>query len=77
MGDAHARGRDMGPVLSSLGCCGLCVVPCYSKDDALMDDDNPGETNKKPTKWCVDDSATERVFIPDGKSTQDVGQPLF
>lgn len=60
--------------MGGVQCCGfsLCVdgVLCYGKDDALMDnEDGQGETNKKPSKWCVDDSATERVFVPDSKST--------
>ena len=59
--------------MGAVQCCGfgMCVdgVPCYGKDDALIDNDgNLGETNNKnPSKWCVDDSATERVFIPDGE----------
>lgn len=35
-----------------------------------MDDDSNNQQtadSKKQSKWCVDDSATERVFIPDGK----------
>lgn len=62
------RGRrhvDMGGI-----CCGMCVegVPCYGKDDALIDNDGNQGENKKQSKWCVDDSATERVFIPDGET---------
>eukprot|EP00752_Nemacystus_decipiens_P010546 g9391.t1 len=49
--------------------CG-CVdgfLCCYGKDDALMDNDGNqhAKPNKKQGNWCVDDSATERVFIPD------------
>lgn len=53
-------------------CCRFCMcvdgVPCYGKDDALIDNDGNQGENKKQSKWCVDDSATERVFIPDGET---------
>ncbi|CAN0084424.1 unnamed protein product [Scytosiphon promiscuus] len=52
-------------------CCGFCYmcVDGPAKDDALVDSDllaqTAAENNKKQKGWCVDDSATERVFIPD------------
>lgn len=70
------RAADMGQCCGCMPRCTCldvfsCVdgVPCYGKDEALIDNDaNDGETNnKKQSGWCVDDSATERVFIPDGK----------
>lgn len=47
-------------------CCGLCC----SQDDATKDDtmeEYLSDIPKKSSGWCVDDSASERVFIPDGK----------
>lgn len=60
--------RPAGGVVMGAGpCCGFCYM-CAGDDahkDGLMDDfDN--EQSKRQSKWCVDDSATERVFIPDG-----------
>ncbi|CAM9832149.1 unnamed protein product [Ectocarpus sp. 6 AP-2014] len=51
-------------------CCVLCFcVEGDDKDDALVDNDsnNPyqHEHSKRHARWCVDDSATERVFVPD------------
>lgn len=51
-------------------CCGFCYA-CAGDDaekDSVIEDYN--DQNKKQSKWCVDDSATERVFIPDGKFEQ-------
>lgn len=55
-------------------CCGLCFcVGGDDKDDALVDNDINSTShqhehhNKRHPKWCVDDSATERVFVPDGE----------
>ena len=47
-------------------CCGFCYM--CAGDDAEKDSfiDDYRDDTKKPSKWCVDDSATERVFIPDG-----------
>lgn len=47
-------------------CCRFCFL--CAGDDAQKDSfvDDYQEQNKKQSKWCVDDSATERVFIPDG-----------
>lgn len=77
---AYPRRADMGNTPCSGFCLCVNLLPCcYAKDDALMDDDsNQGaENNKKQSsKWCVDDSATERVFIPDGKSAYACCQTL-
>eukprot|EP00903_Cladosiphon_okamuranus_P015506 g14316.t1 len=41
----------------------LCCIDigCCSADDV----DNDSGDGRKPIKWCVDDSAAERVFVPD------------
>eukprot|EP00904_Undaria_pinnatifida_P001724 jgi/Undpi1/11552/HiC_scaffold_30.g13849.m1 len=46
-------------------CCGFCYI--CAEDDAQKDSfiDDYRDDTKKASKWCVDDSASERVFIPD------------
>lgn len=43
----------------------LILSSCFGVVDDAADDN----VNGRISKWCVDDSASERVFIPDGKST--------
>lgn len=47
-----------------------CLTPgllwCYCAVDDALDDTLEGTSNREQSKWCVDDSAVERVFIPEG-----------
>lgn len=50
-----------------------------AKDEALVESDilaqTAAENNKRQKGWCVDDSATERVFIPDGECARRASVP--
>lgn len=50
-------------------CCGFCYM-CVTDDeakDSIIPEPEPLVAQDRKRQWCVDDSATERVFIPDGE----------
>ena len=50
----------------SFGHCYMCLGD-DAKDSYIPEHEPTTLPNDKKRQWCVDDSATERVFIPDGE----------
>ena len=50
----------------------LSTISTWCVDDSTDRSVDRWVTRRKPGKWCVEDSAVERVFIPDRKNTPSV-----
>lgn len=65
----HSAAGLIGCFMGAGPCCGFCYM-CVTDDDAkdsIIPEPEPIVAHDKKRQWCVDDSATERVFIPDGE----------